>query len=665
MSNLYNYIVYDILKYIPQAYGVCMRILPLNQCATDNIQFKRKPTQKEFRFYTSAINEGLKVLDKEVGLIIHNSSVPSKAGLNLGIGSLLSKISELVFKPFIRSHGLSKIMQDPIFIRKKLKDEPFSPYDPVSTSKNIYMIPLEKLASDEYANLLSQKTLNYIIANNAAEQSSDKVNYQSVSLNYDKALKEVYSNFVTRTYSGVINDYTPKVDLEKTKFLEDEYYVFKEKHYDELAPNAIYEILAEKNGEYDWQKWDDIEKGLFVDPRYIEYKKSMLEDYCEKIDFHIFKQWLLEREIKKSNKSDLDLGISVIADTPIAFTPSEVWQNQDIFLKDLRLGCPPDFYCKDGHPWGFAVLDPAKIFNKDGTLGKGGDFLKKRYEAIFETSPGGVRIDHLIGLIDPYVYQKDATKMTDENSGRLHSSPHRPFLSKYSKFKDSDFTNIFEKIIFPAAAKYGVSKSDIICEDLGELTPPARMVIEKLGLTGMSVVQYGYSGADAPARNVIMLGSHDNKSYIEFTKDLYEGAKILGWRRDHFMHKTHILGSDTAVPGEDVQQHREYIRRKETNFLAASFAELFTSKAKKVQIFFTDFFGIGKTYNVPGGKQGCWELRLPENWESLYYDNLKKGLAINLPEAIARAIRQKGVDFSGQHKNLLRKLDYFTRILKE
>ena len=50
---------------------------------------------------------------------------------------------------------------------------------------------------------------------------------------------------------------------------------------------------------------------------------------------------------------------------------------------------------------------------------------------------------------------------------------------------------------------------------------------------------------------------------------------------------------------------------------------LFTSKAKKVQIFFTDFFGIGKTYNVPGSKNDCWTLRLTPDYENFYYENLQ------------------------------------------
>jgi 4-alpha-glucanotransferase len=254
--------------------------------------------------------------------------------------------------------------------------------------------------------------------------------------------------------------------------------------------------------------------------------------------------------------------------------------------------------------------------------------------------------------------------MTSTNSGRIYSSPNIQIFKDYCKYTDSEYNAIFEKIIFPAAEKYGIKRNDIICEDLGDQTLPVKRAIEKLNLTGLSVTQFGYSGVDAPERNVIMLGSHDNQSYIEYTDNLFARASSLGEGRDRFMYKTHILGSDTVTPEKDINLYREEIRKDKKKFMTASFAELFTSPAKKVQIFFTDFFGIGKTYNVPGTKKDCWTLRLNSNFEDLYYDNLKKGLGINLPEVIAIAIRQKGKDFSDNYTQLLRKLDYFTYIFK-
>lgn len=640
-----------------------MKILPINNTDRQQaVQFKRKPTAKEFQYYSSAINEGLRVLNKDLGIIVHNQSVPSKIGANTGIGSLLSKFSKEVFTPFLVSHGFKKIQQEPNYIRRKTDP---SPYDPISTAKNIYMIPLEKLASNEYGMLLSTATLAGITKRKASEENPNRVNYKNIDKEYDLALNEAYTRFKMRQSSKYMDSTNSYMYKTLTKNLTKEFESFKVNKEEELEAPAFYEILTKLYQDDDWTNWDEVDSNLFNNKQNAWRIDEIRRTYAEEIDFFMFKQWLIEREISKTNTDNKKIGINIIADTPIAFSPAEQWANQDLFLEELVLGCPPDYYSENGQRWDFAILNPKKIFNPDGSLGKGGEFLKKRYEAIFEASPGGVRIDHLIGLIDPFVYKKSESQMNDYNSGRLYSSPHIDILKDYTKFTEAEFTAIFDKIIFPAAEKFGVTKDSIICEDLGYVTENVKKVIEKLNLTGMSLTQFGYSGYDTPAKNLIMLGGHDNKSYIEYTDEIFTQAQNLGQGRDRFMFRTHILGSDTSVPNEDVNKYREDMRNDKSKFIAASFAELFTSAAQKVQIFFTDFFGIGETYNIPGTKEGCWELRVPENFENLYYENLKKGTAFNAPEAIARAIRQKGTDFSNQHTKLLRKLDYFTRILKD
>ncbi len=624
-----------------------MRILPVktnDNSSLSSVNFGRKPRPRELKYYVPAIKEGLKVLDKELGFIIHNQSVPSNPKNNIGIGSLLGKNTIEKFIPFLICNGFNTIQQEPNYIRRTTNP---SPYDPLSTSKNIYMIPLEKLASEEYGFLLRPKDLKLIYTKN-----DEKVNYKSVHKNYNYVLTIAYNNWRTLNYEKTMQEE-----------LSNDFVEFRINHWKELEPNAMYELLTKIHNEEDWTKWPDKHKYLYDKSEYQAEKEELLRKHIFEIDFHMFKQWLVEREIDKTNKENEKLGIKFIADTPIAFTPAEVWMNKELFLEDLVLGCPPDYFSKDGQRWGFAFLDPHKIFNKDGSLGKGGEFLKKRYESIFAASPGGVRIDHLIGLIDPFVYTKNEP-MTDVNSGRIYTSPQKAIFKDYGKYTDAEFTAIFDKIIFPAADKYGISKENIICEDLGDVPDKVRMVIQKLNLTGITLTQFGYSGYDAPPRNVIMIGAHDNQSFIEYTNEMFNMSS-QGAGRDRFMHKTHILGSDTVTPGKDVNQYREDIRRDRKTFMAASVAELFTSPARKVQIFFTDFFGIGKTYNVPGTKKDCWTLRLNSNYEDLYYENLKKGIAINLPQAIATAIRQKGEAFSSNHTKLLRKLDYFAKIFKD
>ena len=53
------------------------------------------------------------------------------------------------------------------------------------------MIPLEKLASDEYNNILSKETFNKIVANNP---DKNNVDYDYVRKSYNMALKEAFNN---------------------------------------------------------------------------------------------------------------------------------------------------------------------------------------------------------------------------------------------------------------------------------------------------------------------------------------------------------------------------------------------------------------------------------------------------------------------------------------
>ena len=124
------------------------------------------------------------------------------------------------------------------------------------------------------------------------------------------------------------------------------------------------------------------------------------------------------------------------------------------------------------------------------------------------------------------------------------------------------------------------------------------------------------------------------------------------------------MARDTApkdATTKEIKEYRESIRKDKRSFVAASFAELFTSPAKRVQIFFTDFFGIAKTYNRPGTSTGNWSLRLGENFEEDYYKAAAEGKAPNFANAVATALRQRGLD-KGRDE-LMRNLDESAKII--
>ena len=608
----------------------------------DQQTFGRKPNVREMQVYTRSVETGLKLLNKEIDIIIHNASLPSVPAQNTGIGSLFSRTTIEKLFPFLKQHAIRGIQSEPDYIRKT---DDFSPYSPQSSAKNILMAPLEKLASDEYNNLLSQETFNNIVS---SRTKSNRVNYPAVAKNYENALREAYENF------------------KNGDFLKKEFEAFKDEKGEYLDKAAIFRILDSEHLK-DWTLWDGIDKKLFSPEtdNEITAAKSRLNElvtkYADEINFFKFNQFILERENNNLKENAKKAGIRIVGDSPVASPVADEWINQNLYLKGVALGCPPDYFSKNGQRWGFRYFDPEKIFNPDGTLGEAGKILKQKYEDYFSNFPGGLRIDHVIGLIDPFLYTTADKEMTVRNSGRIYSL----YTGKYQKTKE-EFSNILEKIVLAAAKKFGVKKTNIICEDLGDKTAPTKFVMKKLRLGGIAVTQFGDRGATTPAENTIMIGSHDNISLLEHVNGIFRKKDQDEKEMSNFIRQTNTLARDILPKNakrNEINAKAEEIQTDKLKYISARFAELFTSPAKRIQIFFTDFWGIPKTYNRPGTSKGNWSLRIGQNFERDYYKAVSEGKALNLPSAIATALRQRGLD--KENADLIKDLDASAKILAE
>ena len=640
--------------------------MKIQSMTNNDLNFKRIPNQSEMKVYVSSVNEGLRLLNKQVDIIIHNASAPSVPAENLGIGTLFSRTVQEKLIPFLKAHGFTGIQQEPNNLRKQ--GDP-SPYAPESSTKNIFMIPIEKLTTEKYGKILPKGIFEYFINH---IKDKDNVNYKEVNNIYDRTLRVAFDNF------------------NKGTILKNEFLDFKKKNAESMEKAAIFRVLKNLYNR-DWKEWPELDKKLFVSGNSHKEKESKIRIsdikslYKNDIDYFMFQQFLIDIENKESNRLAKQTGIKIIGDSPVATPEADEWINQDLFLEGKAIGCPPDFFSKDGQRWGFGYFNPKYIFNPDGTLGKAGKILKEKYDKFFESFPGGLRIDHVIGLVDPFIYTVKSKKMLPENSGRIYSQK-----GEFKK-KPEEYSNIMEKIVLQSAKEHGIDKSNIICEDLGEPNKNTQDVMNKLDLSGLSVTQFDYRGKTAPAKNVIMIGSHDNMSFIEyvesffnkvFGKDVNErksGVKILDRIKSilhikynvdsdlaHFMKKTKYLAEDTApknVTKKELKEYKQLLRTDKNKFIEASFVELFTSPARRVQIFFSDFWGLGKTYNRPGTTEGNWSLRIPSDFEKEYYSAVADRKAPNMAATIASALRHRGLDKN--HPQLMKDLDESARILYE
>ena len=621
--------------------------------------------------YKKVIKDALDVLGKKnLALIMQGVSFPSREDENTGFGTYNSQGAKDLFKYI--SNVFSAVQLGPCG-KTKLSDS--SPYTGTVFSKNPLFINLKELTTQKWDKILSQKTLDKIIENNPNKNTS-KAAYIYANESLETASEEFYQNFKNNA----------------SKNLKYEFENFKKENAYWLERDSLYEALTiEHNSDY-WPQWSsELDRTLFNPKDEIKAEKRIKElrkKYADVIAKYELEQFIVQKQSQETLEFTKKLGLKLIADRQVAFSDRDNWAYQAMFLDGWCLGCPPDYFSEDGQAWGFSVVDPEKLFNKDGSLGPAGILLKKLYLKMFKENPGGVRIDHTVGLIDPWVYKKGCLPKVEEGAGRLYSSPNHPELSKYSiaknenintspdkegKFATPDdekwiaslddeqislYGRMIEKIVIQAALDAGLDKNSIIAEDLGTLTYPVVQVMKKYELQGMKLVQFvvpeeedhPYRCKNITPNSWTMVGTHDNEPIRMWA------SKLVNTEKANPYIKNLIEDLCSEFGNKDEMWHKMYTDDKFFGFM--KLVECFASKSENIQIFFTDFFGINEVYNTPGTSgDPNWTLRVNNNFIDFYKEKLSSYEALNLPLAMIYAMKARGWEFYKNHQELLDKLE--------
>ncbi len=607
----------------------------------------------------NTIRKALQALGKKnFVFIMHNGSFPAAEGENTGFGTINSNGG----KNFINyAAGLFDAIQ--MGPAGKTKSSDSSPYTGTIFSNNPLFIDLKALTTDKWHNILSAETFNNIVENNP-NKNKNRTSYSYILKKQAEALSEAYSNFI-------------KLDDKK---LNKEFESYKLENDSWLDKDSLYEALSIEHGTDFWPNWKSkTDKNLFnpkSNEEKIEFGKRIDEiskKYAKDIDEYKFIQFILYKQNLETRKLADSKGIKMIADRQVAFSDRDCWAYQSLFLEGWCLGCPPDYFSKDGQAWGFPVINPEKLFNNDGSLGEAGILMKNLFKKMFKENPGGVRIDHIVGLIDPWVYKAGKKPMPEQGAGRLYSSPEHPELKQYAiaKIEDLDDTltadnekrvknlskeqiklygRLIENIVIAAAKEEGLTKDSIVCEDLGTLTNPVAAVMKEYELQGMKLTQFTvpteaedpYRCKNITPKSWAMVGTHDNQPVTLW-------AKKLVHTHEGYLHVKNLVEDLFA---EAANQDEIIVKMtNDENFLKETkLVELFACKAENIQIFFTDFFNMDETYNTPGTSgDKNWSLRLPDNFESMQ--------TINLPLLLKKAIIARGKVFTEANKQLIEELD--------
>lgn len=608
---------------------------------------------------TKTIEKALKVLNKKnFAFIMHSGSFPSAEGENTGVGTINSNGGKEIID---WASGIFNSIQ--LGPAGKTKGCDASPYTGTIFSGNPLFIDLKQLTEKEWHNILSKTTYEDIVNNNP-NKDTNRIAYSYIYKKQNEALLEAWNNFKN------LND----------KKLMKEFDLYKRENDSWLDKDSLYEALSIEHGNDYWPLWNsDMDKNLFNPKSYeegIKYGERINEiskKYSDEIDFYKFVQFVLSKQNQKTLDYAKKKGIKMIADRQVAFSDRDCWAYQSLFLEGWCLGCPPDYFSKDGQAWGFPVMNPEKLYKEDGSLDEGGILMKNLFKKMFKENPGGVRIDHIVGLIDPWVYKAGKKPKIEQGAGRLYSSPEHPFLKKFAiaTMDDLDmeieadkekrvkklseqqvklYGRLIEKIVIAAAKEEGLDKNSIVCEDLGTLTNPVEAVMKKYELQGMKLTQFTepekpldpYRYKNINSKCWAMVGTHDNepiKMWANAMVNTHEG----------YLHVKNLV-EDLDFPDWENKDELIVKLTKDADFLAQTkLVEMFASKAENIQIFFTDYFNIYDVYNRPGTSgDSNWSLRLPDNFKSLQ--------PINLANILKLAIIARGKEFADKNHKLIEEL---------
>jgi 4-alpha-glucanotransferase len=289
-----------------------------------------------------------------------------------------------------------------------------------------------------------------------------------------------------------------------------------------------------------------------------------------------------EREWGDVRVQAAERGIRVLGDVPIyaGRKSADLASHPELFRRDEIAGAPPDVLAAEGQLWGNPLFD-WQALERDGYR-----WWIERLQRAFELVDA-VRIDHFRGFVSYWAVPARARTARD---GRWRRGPGR---------------RLFDSV----SAQLG--ELALVAENLGSITPAVERLRRSLGLPGMHVLQFGFTGGSA---NPHRAENHDEKGVVYTgTHDL---DTALGWWRSLSPGEGHATGLD---PGEP---HWSLIR------LALR------SRCRLAIVPLQDVLGLGSEarMNVPGRTRGNWRWRF--EWR-----DLTPGLADRLREQVEESGR--------------------------
>jgi 4-alpha-glucanotransferase len=320
---------------------------------------------------------------------------------------------------------------------------------------------------------------------------------------------------------------------------------------------------------------------------------SFAAEHAERVRFHQWLQWLLERQLAAAAAES-----RVMQDLPIGVDPdgADAWVWQDTLAIGASVGAPPDRYVKRGQDWGLPPFIPHRL-------------RASGYEPFVETiraalrHAGGLRIDHVMGLF------------------RLFWIPAGlpPAEGGYVRYPAEDLLAI-------VALESHRADAIVVGEDLGTVETGVRERLAEHGVLSYRVMWFEEDPpACYPASAMAAITTHD----LPTIAGLWTGAdtaeqRALGLEpNDAALERVRarlaaLTGATARTPIEDL--------------IDAAHRRLAEAPSVLVTATLDDALAVTDRPNVPGttAERPNWSLALPASLEALERSPLARRIAAAL-----------------------------------
>ncbi len=172
----------------------------------------------------------------------------------------------------------------------------------------------------------------------------------------------------------------------------DEYQRFRKREGRELEDWAAWCALAERHGP-DWRTWPEPAR----DPRRAAATAGPGPGGPGPVtEFHAWLQWLADEQLAAAQRAALAAGMDtgIIGDLAVGAHPggADAWAHQDLLVRGLSVGAPPDEFNQRGQDWSQPPWHPRRL------AAVGYRPLNDLFAAALRHG-GGLRVDHVMGLM--------------------------------------------------------------------------------------------------------------------------------------------------------------------------------------------------------------------------------------------------------------------------